>query len=85
MALIGDVKQLLSAAFPGAEVHLKRFRPGNRIGGSVVWNGFDGQMQIDRQVRLRDVIDSELPAEQRTQVSFIMTLTPDEEAILAAD
>ncbi len=82
MALIDNVRRALLRAFPGAEVRLRR-KPANRVGGSLVWEGFDTQMQIDRQVQLRQAIGAALSPDQQPLVSFILTLTPDEEAILA--
>jgi len=83
MALVNDLKRVLLAEFPGAEVHLKRLKPGNSIGGSLIWEGFDSQPQIDRQVKLREVIETALPSGTRAHLSLIMTLTPDEEAVLS--
>lgn len=81
MALINELKRQLAAAFPGAQIKLSVSRPGGRVQGSLIWDGFDAQEQIDRQIRLRDVIDS-LPPDDRAKVSFIMTITPQERVAL---
>jgi hypothetical protein len=81
--LMGRLEQVLSSRFRGAKAELKRYRPGNRVGGSLTWKGFEGMPQIERQTELRRAIDSALPANERLQVSFILTLTPDEEAVMA--
>ena len=83
MALIDDVKRALRSNFRGAEIHLKRLSAGRRVGGSLIWDGFKGKPQIDRQTKLRRVIERALPPDQQVEVSFILTLTPDEEAVLA--
>jgi hypothetical protein len=77
MALTNDLRQLLKNHFPGAQVKLTSFRPGDRVGGTLIWDGFDSQPQIDRQTLLRKVIDA-LPPDQQLKVSFIMTVTPEE-------
>ncbi len=81
MALIQDLKRRLNLHFPGAIIQLSRFRHGERVGGSLVWAGFEGKEQIDRQGELRTVV-RELPRDEQLQVSFIMTLTPHERAML---
>lgn len=82
MALINEVRSALVARFPGADIRLKRLR-GNHVGGSIVWEGFDRQMQIDRQVQLHKALQSELSDDQRSRVSLIMALTPEEEEVLS--
>lgn len=83
VSLMSRVKQVLASHFNGAEVTLKRYRSGAGIGGQLVWDGFEGEMQIDRQVRLRRAIREGLTPEEQAQVSFILTLTPHEAASLA--
>ena len=83
MAMIDDLKQALRSKFPGAKVALSRVARGERVGGSIIWDGFDGQAQIDRQTRLREAISS-LPPEQQRQVTFILTLTPHEKDALVS-
>ncbi len=80
MALIDDLRRLLQQSFPGARVKLTRF--GDKVGGSLIWSGFDKELQIDRQTRLREVID-QLRHEQQLKVSFILTLTPAEHSSLS--
>ena len=81
--LMQRLEQALASRFEGAQIELKRYRQKNRVGGSVIWDGFEGQAQIDRQTELRRAIDAGLPPEEQLQVSFILTLTPDEAAAVA--
>lgn len=83
VSLMSRVKRVLASHFNGAEVTLKRYTPGTRIGGQLVWDGFEGEMQIDRQVQLRRALRDGLTPEEQAQVSFILTLTPHEAASLA--
>ena len=80
MALIDDVRGLLRKKFRGATVKIAPFA-GGRVGGTLIWDGFEGQAQIDRQTALREIIDT-MPRDQQLKVSFILTLTPDEQAAL---
>jgi hypothetical protein len=81
--LMQRLRQVLASDFSGAEVNLRRYQPGRRIGGSITWEGFEGKPQIDRQVELRRAINEHLLPEERTQVSFILTLTPAEQSAMA--
>ncbi len=71
MALIDDVRRVLRSQFRGATIKIAAFA-GGRVGGSLIWKGFEDLAQIDRQVALRDALDS-LPAHQQLKVSFILT------------
>ncbi|HEY8666404.1 MAG TPA: hypothetical protein VIL86_07050 [Tepidisphaeraceae bacterium] len=77
MALIDDLRRTLREHFPDATIKLAHY--GDRIGGSLVWHGFQDEAQIDRQLRLRKAVTS-LPAQEQLKVSFILTLTPNEHA-----
>lgn len=72
------LKRALTSGFRGAEVMLTPFNHGKRLGGTLIWTGFEGKPQIDRQVELRRLIDKALPLDERLQVSFILTVTPEE-------
>lgn len=80
--LTDRLRRGLSRRFKGAEVELRRV-PGGRIGGSVIWRGFEGLAQIDRQVELGEAIDDVLSKDQRSRISLILPLTPDEAASIA--
>jgi hypothetical protein len=80
MALIDDVRRVLRNGFPGSTVKIASFA-GGRVGGNLIWKGFDGQAQIDRQSALRKVIDT-LPPHEQLKVSFILTVTPEEQSAL---
>lgn len=77
------VRDILGTAFPGIEV-LTEVLPDGRISGSVVWAGFTGLDEVDRQDKIRTVLRQELGADAQ-QVGVLLTYTPDElEAMNAA-
>lgn len=76
------LEDVLTSHFAGAELHWMR-TPGNRLAGTMVWDGFLGQAQIDRQTQLRRVINESLPVDEQQTVSLILTLTPEENAALS--
>jgi len=76
---IQKLNTLLIANFPGAELELELAGP-RRVGGLMVWDGFIGQEQIDRQKALWQVIRSSLSPEEQLRVSAVLTMTPEEMA-----
>ena len=81
--LIRKLRQALTAAFSGAKIKLAQAKPAKKVTGEVVWDGFGGVEHIDRQRRLRKVIDSALDADERLAVSLILTLTPEENVVMS--
>ncbi len=79
--LIKRLRKLLEAQFPEAKAELEQAFPAEKVGGFLIWRGFDGMEQIDRQQRLSDVIRSELPREDQLRITAILTVTPDERSV----
>jgi hypothetical protein len=75
------LRRLLETAFVGAEVKLEPAGAG-KVGGFLIWKDFVGQDQIDRQWRLREGVQNGLTAEERLRLSDILTVTPDEVAVM---
>jgi hypothetical protein len=83
---IRKLGRLLRSAFPGALVRrLGRPPGGDRIGGVLVWGGFEGLDQIDRQRELWAVLRRDLTPEEQAQISLLMTVTPREFELITAD
>ncbi len=78
------LKRTLEAAFDGAKVKLEPSGTG-KTGGFLVWEGFLGKDQIDRQLAVRDAIRMRLSPEELAKVSAILTLTPYELAVMDRD
>ena len=70
------VRAVLETAFPDISVDTEVL-PDGRISGSVVWAGFAGLDEVDRQTKVRDVLRQELGADAQ-QVGVLLTYTPDE-------
>ena len=79
--LIDRLRDLLSKAFPGAEVELEQARTAEKIGGSLIWSGFEGMEQIDRQQKLAQVIRDALPREDQISITLILTLIREERSV----
>ncbi len=78
-----QIAQILKQAFPGMTVDLDETM-GPRVHGRIVWDGFAGKDQVDRQTTVRERLKQELGAEAQ-QVGVLLTYTPTElEAMQAA-
>lgn len=82
-SLMTRVRKLLADRFDGARIKLERRRNGDRIDGKVVWEGFEDQEQIDRQIALRGTLRENLDPDDLAKVAFVMALTPVEDESLA--
>jgi acid stress-induced BolA-like protein IbaG/YrbA len=80
MELIDHITAVLDGAFPKSLVEIEETVPGLKVGGHVVWDGFDGVEQIERQRRLWNTLRAELNADEFVHVGVILTLAPIEVA-----
>lgn len=84
-SLAEKVEASLKARFAGASVELDPPVPGERIGGFLIWDGFDGVEQIERQRQVWKELRDKLDASEQQDVSAILTLTPDEVSVVPED
>lgn len=83
--LTQTLRRAFAAAFPGCTPELKAIRPLSKVGGFLIWDGFEGREQIDRQRAVSRVVREALPTDQQSQVTTILTLTPDEAEAMRAE
>lgn len=79
--LINRLQDVLDKAFPGAEIELEQARPTEKVGGVLIWSGFEGMEQIDRQRKLAQVIRDALPREDQVLITLILTLIREEKSV----
>jgi hypothetical protein len=77
--LIEKIEVIVSSVFPGCSVELES-RDEETIGGFLLWNGFEGIDQYDRQVEVRNLLRKRLSKDEERAVSFIFAFTPYEMA-----
>lgn len=77
-----QVTQILEEAFQGLRADIEEI-PGGRLSGMIVWNGFDGQDQADRQKKVRDVLKAALGQEIQ-KVGILLTYTQNELSAMKA-
>jgi hypothetical protein len=82
VATIGSFKRKLSklvgGQFPGAKVSLDQAKPAEKVGGMIVWDGFEGMEQVDRQNRLWKVLRANLSRDEQLMITAILTMSPSE-------
>lgn len=72
---------LLRQNFPGAEISFDPvYAP--KLGGLIVWQGFDNLEQLARQHQLWSVLRAHLVPDEQLRVTAILTMTPTEMAIM---
>jgi hypothetical protein len=74
--------KILAAAFPGSTSELEAVPGTERIGGFLIWNGFDGMDQLNRQRKLSTALRERLNPAQLLGITTILTMTPDEVAVM---
>jgi len=80
--LINKLRKTLSERFRGAEVEIDSYPEADRVGATVVWKGFVGKDQIDRQRLVRKAVEKAFSDAQMRKVGLIITFTPDEMAAI---
>lgn len=80
--LVQKVNTILEASFPGIEIAVVVKRGIKRITGFVIWSGFSGQPQLERQHQLWKVLKANLSQEEELTLGTILTVTPQEVAAM---
>ena len=83
--LIKRLKTLLRRNFKGAEVTLEQASPDSKVGGYLIWDGFQEMDQLERQHQMWEVFRAHLSPEERQKLTAILTLTPEEMAVAQED
>jgi hypothetical protein len=76
------LEESLKQSFPGCDPQLEIVEPMEKIGGVLVWQGFEGLPQHERQARLWAFLRQSLDLLDQMRVTAILTVTPLEMAAL---
>jgi|GEM_PF-2550018 acid stress-induced BolA-like protein IbaG/YrbA len=76
------VKDIIESALEGAHASTERLY-GGRVFGRVIWSGFEGMDDVDRQQMLRDLLAEKL-GQDIFDVGILITYTPRELEIMSA-
>ncbi len=77
------IAELLEEQCPGAQVDVGFAYGAEKLSGSIVWAGFDGLEQIDRQRLIASRLRA-LSGQDAQRISTILTYTPHEFQVMAA-
>lgn len=78
IATIADtVKHTLEQQLHGARVEIDSLPGAQKVSGFIVWDGFRGMEQIDRQRQVRRILHEALRRDAQ-RVSTILTYSPGE-------
>jgi len=78
--IIEKLTRIFSERFPGSVAELEKSEFVERVGGSLMWSGFDMVEQIDRQRQVSRAVREGLTPEEQHKVAPILTFTPEEVA-----
>jgi hypothetical protein len=74
------VQELLIGNFDGSRAELELTPSADKIGGFLVWKGFEGEPHIDRQKQVWSVLRKHLQREDQRKITAILTVSPAEMA-----
>lgn len=77
MDLAERVKILLGERFPGATANVDSTPYSEKLSGYLIWSGFDGEEQIERQNQVISWLRQRLGAEAKL-ISVILTYSTNE-------
>ena len=72
------IEKVLMARFPGASMRFDPYPGFGKLHTTIVWDGFQNQLQIERQRQVWEVLRPVLTEEQRFATGFLLTVTPAE-------
>jgi hypothetical protein len=79
------VESLVAGNLAGASVELEEVPRIEKLSGLVIWEGFAGKPQRERQRELWSVLRHGLQEEEQLSLSAILTLTPAEQRTFLAE
>lgn len=80
--VVVELVEILSRRFPGSSPELEWFPGTLKVGGFLVWDGFEAVSSLRRQQDLTRVLLEELGAAYPTNVTVILTVTHLEAAVI---
>lgn len=79
------VSEALRRNFPNSTTELEVSPEFEKVTGFLIWNGFEGEEQIDRQRRVSRALHAQLDPAELGKLSAIFTVTPSELAVIRED
>ncbi len=84
MAIEQQITQILKKELPTSQVEMERDLGTGKVGGRVIWSGFEGYTSLRRQNRIFGLLRRSHTSGDTKDISFIFTYTPAEYELLLA-
>lgn len=78
------IKQILEKDLPEAKIEISRDPDSEKVGGRVIWEGFQGYNARQRQDRVFRLLRRQITMTQAKDISYIFTYTPNEYTLMSA-
>ena len=72
------IETIVAEHFAGASTDLEIIRQSQKLSGSVVWDGWRGKTQTERQRQMGAMLRQRLSPAEQQYLSAILTMTPAE-------
>lgn len=72
------IKNAVTAAFPGMQIQFDPYPGYGKLHGTLVWEGFQDRLQMERQRLVWETLRAALSDDQRFETGFLLTVTPAE-------
>ncbi|MDQ2686653.1 MAG: hypothetical protein M3Y28_02175 [Armatimonadota bacterium] len=79
---VQKVNAVLEDAFPEVEVMLAVRKGLRKVGGLLIWTGFAGKSQLERQAEVWEVLRTALSSDEQLNLGTILTVSPQEVAAM---
>ena len=76
--MMNKLDRSMKLRFPGAQTELDPFEPPSRVGGLVIWDGFEGMGMELRVKKVYEAMKKDLKPAELKRVAIIIPLTPEE-------
>jgi hypothetical protein len=79
--VLQKLKKVLKEEFPSAKLEIKRDWYPARIGGSIIWRGFNGKDDVERVHRVWRAIRRSMTEAEQKELGFFFTFNPVEHKV----
>ncbi len=83
--LIQHLSEIFALDYPGSQMQLSQTPSTMKVGGFILWDGFEDKTQIERQRMVWQTLRERLPVQDQQRITAILTLTPLEHTSILED
>jgi len=79
--VLQKLKRVLKAEFPSAKLEIRRDWYPSKIGGLIIWRGFNGKDDVERQERVWNAIHRAMTAAEQEHLASFFALNLVEQKV----